>query len=126
MRHVRFDLQLCLLGSSDYVCFIFNLRILYRTILAVSRIITKLIENICSIDGRAMATMRGTYVPEEGKFGDSRLNKCNHFLIHSARATIMNYFRIPLNLIVVIILLKVRPINSYKSLLHFPFFRISI
>jgi hypothetical protein len=36
----------------------------------------------------AMATMRSKYVPEE------------------ARATIMNYFRIPLNLIVVIILLK--------------------
>ncbi|CAF1141904.1 unnamed protein product [Rotaria sp. Silwood1] len=36
----------------------------------------------------AMATMRSKYVPEE------------------ARATVMNYFRIPLNLIVVIILLK--------------------
>ncbi|CAF0836487.1 unnamed protein product [Adineta steineri] len=36
----------------------------------------------------AMATMRSKYVPEE------------------ARATIMNYFRIPLNLIVVVILLK--------------------
>jgi hypothetical protein len=39
---------------------------------------------------RAMATMRSKYVPEE------------------ARATIMNYFRIPLNLIVVVILLKVK------------------
>ena len=73
-----------------------------------------------------MATMRGTYVPEEGKFGDSRLDKCNNFFIHSARATIMNYFRIPLNFIVVVILMKVRPINPCISLLYFPFFRISI
>ncbi|CAF1037928.1 unnamed protein product, partial [Didymodactylos carnosus] len=36
----------------------------------------------------AMATMRSKYVPEE------------------ARSTIMNYFRVPLNLIVVVILLK--------------------
>jgi hypothetical protein len=41
----------------------------------------------------AMATMRSKYVPEE------------------ARATIMNYFRIPLNLIVVIILLKDFPLK---------------
>jgi MFS family permease len=41
----------------------------------------------------AMATMRSKYVPEE------------------ARATIMNYFRIPLNLIVVVILLKDFPLK---------------
>jgi len=53
--------------------------------LAVSLIDYKL----CIFDYlRAMATMRSKYIPEE------------------ARATIMNYFRIPLNLIVVVILLK--------------------
>lgn len=41
----------------------------------------------------AMATMRSKYVPEE------------------ARATVMNYFRIPLNLIVVVILLKDFPLK---------------
>jgi predicted MFS family arabinose efflux permease len=41
----------------------------------------------------AMATMRSKYVPEE------------------ARATVMNYFRIPLNFIVIIILLKDFPLN---------------
>jgi len=41
----------------------------------------------------AMATMRSKYVPEE------------------ARATVMNYFRIPLNLMVVVILLKEFPLK---------------
>jgi len=41
----------------------------------------------------AMATMRSKYVPEE------------------ARATVMNYFRIPLNLIVVVILLRDFPLK---------------
>jgi hypothetical protein len=61
-----------------------------------------------------MATMRSKYVPEEGLFLNSIFNKSNLFLIYLARATIMNYFRIPLNLIVVIILLKVKENPSFS------------
>jgi hypothetical protein len=60
---------------------------------------------------RAMATMRSKYVPEEGMFIIELL--LHLFLISLARATVMNYFRIPLNLIVVIILLKVKTKTKY-------------
>ncbi len=65
-----------------------------------------------------MATMRSKYVPEEGKFHTYNRKFIFHFL---ARATIMNYFRIPLNLIVVVILLKVRRknIDFHKVFLSF-------
>ena len=55
-----------------------------------------------------MAKLRSVLVPEEGFFtsiGSSIFNQ--PFLFFSARATVMNYFRIPLNLIVVVILMKV-------------------
>jgi hypothetical protein len=59
-----------------------------------------------------MATMRSKYVPEEGMF----VIGINAFdiLFFLARATVMNYFRIPLNLIVVVILLKVKNNIKYE------------
>ena len=52
-----------------------------------------------------MATMRSKYVPEEGLFDFPLILSTTMSVL--VRATVMNYFRIPLNLIVVIILLKV-------------------
>jgi len=54
-----------------------------------------------------MATMRSKYVPEEGLLKKILFLINRILFIYLARATIMNYFRIPLNLIVVVILLKV-------------------
>ena len=65
-------------------------------------------EFFSSADRRSMATLRSTYVPEEGRSLISLIRLTRNFL---ARATIMNYFRIPLNFIVVVILLKV----TYRS-----------
>jgi hypothetical protein len=76
-----------------------------------------------------MATMRSKYVPEEGLFSNSIFNQSNYFFVYLARATIMNYFRIPLNLIVVVILLKVTENQSYffsSSCYQFDYFRIFI
>ena len=71
------------------------------------------------LDYRAMATMRSKYVPEEGLFHKNSLNNISntHSLIISARATVMNYIRIPLNLIVVVILLKVKRCSSTFTLI---------
>lgn len=113
---MRRFLYLYLVGTNCNVCIVFNLRILYRCFLAVSTF-----ERIILFDYffflssiRAMATMRSKYVPEEGLFSSFQLILVTIMFV-VVRATVMNYFRIPLNLIVVVILLKVR--HEYRSMI---------
>lgn len=65
-----------------------------------------------------MATMRSKYVPEEGKEKRASIESNRSIFRFLARATVMNYFRIPLNLIVVVILLRVKKSHSIARIIH--------